>query len=458
MLIGREDEQKAIKYLLNSNDFKSAIIYGRRRLGKTELIKQVVKNVDFPSIIYQCKESTEIDNTKLLTILIEDTFSLSHLSFDSFFDALHFLFELSIEKKFCLVIDEYPYIRELIDGCDSKLQWLIDSYTNTSKMKLFLIGSSINIMEEVFAHYSPLYGRFNQSILLSQMDYYDSAKFYPSFSNEDKVKLYSVFGGVPYYNVQIDEKQTVKENIIRLISGNFSGLRDYLETYLKLELRKVNNANVVFETIAFGAFHFSDILSKSHIDSSPALNTILQKLIKMDLIEYVSPINDKKNKQKAGYRIKDLTLRFYYNFIYKNESIHRILDDDVFFDKYIKRDFETIYVPQIFEIICKEYLIRKNRILELEPMLTDIGTYWYDDKINKKNGQFDVVGKSNDGYVFFECKYTNALVDDKVVKEETTQVLETNLKPIQFGFFSKNGFKFDNKENYLLFTLEDIYK
>lgn len=67
-------------------------------------------------------------------------------------------------------------------------------------------------------------------------------------------------------------------------------------------------------------------------------------------------------------------------------------------------------------------------------------------------------GKSNDGYVFFECRYTNALVDDKVVKEETTQVLETNLKPIQFGFFSKNGFKVDNKENYLLFTLEDIYK
>lgn len=78
-----------------------------------------------------------------------------------------------------------------------------------------------------------------------------------------------------------------------------------------MELRKVNNANIVFETIANGAFHYSDILAKSHIDSSPALNAILQKLVKMDLIEYVSPINDKKNKQKAGYRIKDLSLRFY---------------------------------------------------------------------------------------------------------------------------------------------------
>ena len=458
MLIGREKEQKAINYLLNSNEFKSIVVYGRRRLGKTELVKHCVKSINKPSIIYQCKESTELDNTNLLTKLIEETFSLSHLSFSSFFDALYYLFDLSLEKEFVLVIDEYPYIRELIKGCDSKFQDLIDTYLNKSKLKLILIGSSISVMEDVLSHYSPLFGRFNQSILLAQMDYYDSAKFYQSFSNEDKVKLYSVFGGVPYYNIQIDAKQSVKENIIRLISGSFSNLKDYLETYLKMELRKVNNANIVFETIANGAFHYSDILAKSHIDSSPSLNAILQKLIKMDLIEYVSPINDKKNKQKAGYRIKDLSLRFYYNYIYKNESAHRMLDDDAFYDKYIKDDFESHYVPLVFEIICKEYLINKNKKLEINPMLTDIGTYWYDNPIKKENGQFDVVGKAEKGYVFFECKYTNSKIDDKVIEKEISQVLKTSLKPIQFGFFSKNGFNLNKKYDYIFITLDDLYR
>lgn len=122
--------------------------------------------------------------------------------------------------------------------------------------------------------------------------------------------------GGQYYNIQIDERQTVKENIIRLISGTFSGLKDFVETYLKMELRRINNANIVFDTIANGAFHCSDILSKSQIETSTTLNNIIQKLIKMDLVEYICPINDKSNKRKSGYRIKDLSLRFYYNYIY----------------------------------------------------------------------------------------------------------------------------------------------
>lgn len=95
-----------------------------------------------------------------------------------------------------------------------------------------------------------------------------------------------------------------------------------METYLKTELRRINNANIVFDTIANGAFHYSDILSKSQIETSTTLNNIIQKLIKMDLVEYICPINDKSNKRKSGYRIRDLSLRFYYNYIYKNESTY----------------------------------------------------------------------------------------------------------------------------------------
>lgn len=458
MFIGREKEIESLMYLIESDGFKSGTIYGRRRLGKTELIKHCIKKSNCSSLIYQCKESNEIDNCKLLIKAIEESLNIKNIYFDSFFEILEFLFELSLTKKIILVIDEYPYIREQIGGCDSKLQNLIDKYQNESNMKLFLIGSSISVMEEVLNHYSPLYGRFNLSILLKQMDYYDSAKFYPTFSNEDKVKLYSVFGGVPFYNAQIDAKQTVKENIIRLISGTFSSLRDYLQTYLKMELRKINNANIVFEVIANGAFHYSDILSKSHIDSSPSLNTILQKLIKMDLIEYVFPINDNKNKQKSGYRISDLTLRFYYKYIYKNESIHNILEDDVFYDKFIKNDFEEEYVPLIFEEICKQFLIRKNKKMEIEPLLIDIGTYWYDNPIDKVNGQFDVVGKCQQGYIFFECKYKKSKVNDSVISQEIEQVYKTNLNPVQFGFFSKSGFDLSKKYDYYFYTLEDLYK
>lgn len=220
----------------------------------------------------------------------------------------------------------------------------------------------------------------------------------------------------------------------------------------------MNNANVVFESIALGAFHYSDIFSKSHVDSSPALNTILQKLIKMDLIEYVSPINNKNDKQKSGYRISDSCVRFYYNYIYRNESAHQILDDDVFYENFIHHDFETSFIPKTFEEISKQFLIRMNKKGNLNPLLLDIGTYWYDNPKEKKKGLFDVVGKTKDGYVFFECKYTNEPIDESIIEEEISQVSMTTLNPVQYGFISKNGFRIKKTYPYLFYTLEDMYQ
>ena len=304
MFIGRDDEQKIINSLLTSDRFEYALIYGRRRTGKTELVKHCIYNSNSKTIFYQCKVSTEKDNVGYLARSIEQCFNLSHLHFDSFFDTLEFIFEQSKMKSICLVIDEYPYIRELIKECDSKLQDLIDSYHNSSKIKFFLTGSNIRIMEGLLANSSPLYGRFNRTIKLSQMDYFDSAKFYPSFSNEDKIKLYSVFGGIPFFNARIDEKISANENIIRLIKGSFIDLAAYVEVYLKSELKKMNSANIIFEAIAHGTIHFSDICGKCQKETKTNLNIILRKLIGMDFIEYIHPINDPNNKKNPAIESK----------------------------------------------------------------------------------------------------------------------------------------------------------
>ena len=456
--IGREEEAKIIENMLKMKGYQGCLIYGRRRMGKTELVKHSLLNKNIPVIMYQCKESSEQDNINQLTKLIKEVLGIKYVSFEYFMDAINFIFDYSIKNEIYFVIDEYPYIKEIVEGSDSKLQKIIDEHYMNSNIKFFILGSSISTMEEIQGHDNPLYMRFSSSILLKQMDYYDSSFFYPSFSLEDKVRLYAAFGGVPYYNVQIDENQSVKENIIRILSGHFSGLKDYLEIYLKSELRKINNANAVFEAIALGAFHFSDILLKAHFESTALLSNTLQKLIQMDLIGYVSPINDKKNKHKGGYRISDFCARFYYNFIYRNESAHNILDDSIFYDKFIDEEFEKQIVPLCFELISKQYLIRENKKGKLSPLLIDIGTYWYDNSKEKKNGQFDVVGKCKDGYIFYEFKFINSKITDKVIDEEIKQVSMTNLKPIKYGFFSKSGFDINDCNSYLLYSLEDLYR
>lgn len=455
--IGREREIAQLKGLYEGTSFQSALVYGRRRIGKSELIKQSLKGEKSTIIYYECKQTTEKNNADGLSEIIGDKFNFPKPDFTTFEKALEYLFAYSERKKIVLVLDEYPYLHKIIDGIDSILQSLIDKYKDKSKLKLIICGSYLDVMKSLLDNQNPLYGRISLSLDIKPMDYYDSAKFYPTFLNEDKVKLYSVFGGIPYYNELIDCKKSVKENIIRLITSVNSRLENEINFYLKNEMAKVNNANVVFETIASGLCKFNDIFNATGIDKSSTFADVLERLVNIELIEKEAPINDEKNKKKSNYYIKDNLSLFYYAYVYRYLSQRGIMSEDVFYEKYIEEDFENRYVPKMFERIFKQYLIRKNRQGEINPPLEKIGKYYYDDAKNKKNGEFDVVSLDEIGYIFYEVKFKNKPIDQKMIDEEIEQVKNTGLNCYKYGFVSKSGFENVNNENLILYTLDDLY-
>lgn len=240
---------------------------------------------------------------KGLSDILSEELNLPKLSFSDIESILKYIFELSIEKKIVLVLDEYSYLKKIINGIDSILQVLIDKYKDTCKMALVILGSYVDIMQSLLLHSNPLYGRIDLTIELKPMDYYDSSLFYPSFSPEDKIKIYSVFGGIPYYNRLIDESKSVKENIIDLIASSGARLENEVPMYLNSEISKIDNINEVLEALAKGFSKYSDILSQSHVSSGPTLVDVLEKLIRMDVVSKTSPINDLNNKRKFGYYI-----------------------------------------------------------------------------------------------------------------------------------------------------------
>ena len=135
-------------------------------------------------------------------------------------------------------------------------------------------------------------------------------------SDEDKVRIYSVFGGIPYFNRLVDDKKSVKENIIDLIASPGARLENEVPMYLSAEISKIVNANEVFEALAIGFSRYSDILSQSHVSSGPTLVDVLEKLIKMEVVEKKAPINDEDNKKKAGYYICDNLSLLFKSWIY----------------------------------------------------------------------------------------------------------------------------------------------
>ena len=228
---GRETERKKLNSMFCTDGQMISLIYGRRRIGKSELIRQVLKETELKSIYYECKQTTEQNNVDSLSELVGETFDFPKPAFADMESLLRFLFRTSEKKPLILVLDEYPYLRENVKGLDSVLQSVIDEYRDRSNIKLIICGSYVDTMKELLAKQNPLYGRIDLTLNLKPMDYYESALFYPDFSDEDKVRIYSVFGGIPYYNRLIDGKKSVRENNIDLIASKGARLENEVSIY-----------------------------------------------------------------------------------------------------------------------------------------------------------------------------------------------------------------------------------
>ena len=454
--IGREDEINILKKAYETNNYEGIVIYGRRRIGKSELIKESFKYVDATTLYYECVDAREETNARFLSEKIAETFNIPIPDFKSIRECLHYIFKQSLNRKIILVLDEYPYMRKNNSSLDSIIQTVIDEYKMSCCLKFILCGSYVAVMENILKEDNPLYGRFSIKMNVRQMDYLDSSKFYPSMSNEDKVAIYSVFGGVPYYNQFVDDKLSVKENIINLVASSNARLLTEAKDFVALEINKMANANETFMAIAAGNKKFSDILNKSHVSSSPTLVDVLTRLEEMDAINKISPINEETQK-KSIYEISDKLTLFYYRYIFRKISFFSTMNSDDFYEEFIKDDFYKQYIPKEFEKISAQFLIRQNKKGKIKPPLYKVGKYYYDDPINKTNGEFDVVTFNKNGYDFYEVKFSSSPIDDSIVKEEIYQLSKINIKYNKLGFISKSGFNLINSKDYTLYSLDDIY-
>ena len=457
--IGRTKEQEKLLAQLSSPIQNAALLYGRRRVGKSELILHTMRQAsDARTIYYECRQTTTENNTKNLSEVIAEAFDMPPLAFSDIEAALRFVFDRATGEKIVLAIDEYPHLRDVVKGMDSILQVLLDEYRDRSHLSLILCGSYVEVMKSLLERDNPLYGRIDLKINLQPMDYYESAQFYPERSCEDKVRLFSVFGGIPYYNRLIDKNASVRENLIHLILEPDARLEDEVPSYLLSEISKIGNAHEIFSALADGHARYRDILSQSHVSSGATLVNVLNRLIGMQLVQRRSPINDPNNKKRTSYVICDGLSKFYYRYVFRYLSQRSVLDPEVYYDRYVNDDFETQFVPRAFEEVCRQYLVRQNRMGNSEPPFDLIGTYSYDDPVTRTNGEFDVVTKDPLGYSFYEAKFRTTPITQRMIEDEIEQVQRTGLTCHRYGFFSRSGFEAQADERTALIGLEELYR
>ena len=456
--IGRQEELNIIKKDLNSDKFSCVLLYGRRRVGKTEVISQCIKNRKEKVIFFTASKVSVSDNFELLCKYIAEEYSLSY-SFNDFPSLFDFLSEKSKQEKTIVIIDEYSYLRESDVAIDSYLQQFIDKNIHNKNLSIVVSGSLVEIMKSIIDSGEPLYGRFTSIIELKPFDYYEASLFFPNKTSEEKMQLYSVFGGIPHYLKLIDQDKSVEENIIDLFFSKNTVMESEIEVFLNGELSKVESANSVLSFVGNGSKSYQDINQKlSSKKSGNNAAYILNKLVGIGVLDKEIEVN-KDNSNRGLYYIQDNALLFFYSYVMPNKNRLSIMSGKALYKKIIEKELKVNYYPKAFEKVCKEFLIRKNLMGEVDDLFYAIGRLTYHDKSSGENYEFDIVSANDNGYKDYECKYQEDKLTNKDIEVEVQQGIKSKFNFYKYGFFSKNGFdKSVDRELYELYTLDDLYK
>ncbi len=452
MFKGREKEYKQLIDEFSTKRKSAVLVYGKRRVGKSRLIKEAAQNFDGLVVSHLFSRTSFEGNLSFLTRSICSALSLPQMTFSNLFDIFDFL--NAQNKRILLVFDEYQYLKESLkeNEVDSFMQAIIDSLSEN--IKLVLCGSYVSIMKELLLESNPLFGRFTLVMRVEEFDYLDAALFYSNLSVREKIRFYSVFGGSPYVLTNLNYEKSLEENIVNLLINQNSLLRTYIENIMLKEIQKSFDIRIL-ETLGNGKKRYSEILNVLNMKDSGLLDKQLKNLISMETIAKVFPINKAGDKKKQFYEIRDNLMRFFFSYIFANEALISKFGEEEFFKRIIAPSLDT-FVSFRFEGIVNQYFSRLVKTGHLQG-IEDFGSFWYDDAKSGKNGQFDCVLKEPDGYDFFEVKFYEKPMNLAECAKEESQIREiAELSCKKTGFVCSAGFDFSDSK-YECITGDDIY-
>lgn len=464
MFIGREKELIKLNQLYNSNKFEMTVIYGRRRIGKTTLINEFVK--DKPTIYFtgvEVNEKVNLENFSQSIFEYEDNYTDSSPVFNSFDDAFRRIFKLAENQRVILIIDEYPYLYNAHKAISSILQKYIDQHKDNSKLFLILCGSSVSFMEnQVLGYKSPLFGRRTSQMKVEQFEFSEARQFFKKYNKYDAALTYGITGGIPLYMTKIDDSLSVEENIKRNFLDSSAYLYDEPTNLVKQECREPAQYNSIIQAIAKGASRLSEISSKIGTEKTSVVSLYLKTLIEIGIVKKEYPYND-GSKRKTIYSLNDTMFRFWYRFVPSYTALINKDQADIAY-KLIEPQLAS-FMGFVFEDICKQYLWQQNIEGKLPITFINLGRWWGNDPIRKSETEIDIVASdSSNGAILAECKWTNEPVSKSVLDDLINQGRLFNYKPIYYYVFSKSGFTKSVEElaeqlgNVYLISFDDMYK
>ena len=446
-MIGRESELRSLIDRYESGRFEMVPVFGRRRVGKTTLLKEFIKGRN--GVYFSATRGTLETNIAKLASKILGTSSPVRMSADELFLEIR---RRSAEERYVLIIDEYPNLVRRNDHFTDVLQEFIDDAENDSKLFLILCGSSMSIMRhQVLSSQSPIYGRRTGQLEILPMDIWDSKRMLPGFVDEDVLRIYGMVGGIPLYLKMFDSGYSVEENVRRLFFEESSFFRSEHEFVLMEEFDNPFTYYTVLEALASGCTRVSDIAAYCSLDDS-TVHKHLASLQATSFVERVAPVDNPDGKNVL-YRISDRFLRFQFGRVlpvvdyYDPDDPGRIIGQ-------IMKGLETD-MGAVFEEVCGQHLKRLHK--------GKLGRWWGPDPVNRRQEEIDLVlTRVEDGRRigwFAECKYRSEPAGMDVLETlRHRAALVKGFDESRFVIYSKGGFtgNLEGSGAAEMYTAEDV--
>lgn len=424
------------------NKHSFVVLYGRRRIGKTALIQEFIKNK--PALYFLATEESEPQSMKRFAQNLAE-FSkqpfIAKANFDDWLELFKLFAAMPNPATKVLVLDEFQYMVNTNPAFASIFQKAWDEVLSKQNIMVIICGSYINMMtKQVLAENSPLYGRRTSQIRLAPLSFSDIKKHYIRKSFSDVVELYAVTGGVPKYLELFDNKNSLADNISRIIFNKNGFLYEEPAFLLNKEVKEPVNYYSVMKAIAQNNHKLSEISSAMAAESNK-LSPYLETLQGLYLLEKRVPVTEKnpEKSRKGLYFIKDVFMRFWFMFVfpYKGELE---LDNLNFVQDKLKANFIDNHVAFVYEEICRDIFAKLCNEKQLNFVPSRIGAYW------NKNTEIDLVAidESHKRIFAAECKYykDNKPVDIEVYAKLAEKCRTPDFKgyDLTYGIFSKSGF------------------
>ena len=445
--IGRKNELHTLNTEYNRNN-SFVVIYGRRRVGKTTLIKEFLKNKT--AFYYLATEELESQSMKRLANVIARTTKntlLQKIEFTDWLDLFQLIADYKPEEKKVLVIDEFPYLVKTNSAFPSILQNAWDEFLKDSNVMLILSGSLIGMMQKHALSYdSPLYGRRTAQMRLTPLPF-TSIYETQNLPFEQAVEQFALTGGVPKYLEFFEDGRPLEEQLKDAVFSKNGFLYEEPNFLLKCESLTAVNYFSIIKTIADGNHKLGKIASALGQESS-SLTPYLSTLSDLGFIEKRTPITEKnpEKSRKGLYFIADNFLRFWFCYVYPYKGELELDNMQIVLDE-IHKDFKEKFVAFAYEDICKDIFAKlcSNNAISFVP--SRIGSYW----LNYYDGdtEIDVMSVDHQNKQVFagECKYHTKPVDAPVyftLKEKVDNAAEIRKSfpkyNVIYGLFSKSGF------------------